>query len=81
MKTLMKFAVGAAIAGALVNMLMKQRSGRGAGMMEGSRDDQPGSEALGSTIEDAAAGAGAGSSGFTVGELVADTNTQNTLSH
>jgi hypothetical protein len=27
MKTLLKFAVGAAIAGALVNLLMKQRSG------------------------------------------------------
>ena len=37
MKTLIKFAVGAAIAGALVNVLMKRRSGND---MSASRDER-----------------------------------------
>jgi hypothetical protein len=48
MKTLLKFAVGAAIAGALVNMLLKQRSGNGqiadtnsVGNAESQRGPQP----------------------------------------
>jgi hypothetical protein len=57
MKSLIKLAVGAAIAGALVNLLMKQASGR---------RNEPSDE------EHENAGTGAG---FTVEELVADTNT------
>jgi hypothetical protein len=69
MKTLLKLAMGAAIAGALVNALMKRGSGRG---ME-SRDtgptmDQP--EASGFQDENPARG----TAGFTVGELATDTN-------
>ena len=66
MKTLVKLAVGAAIAGALVNLLMKQRSGR---RME-NRGQMP-RTAYGES-------APRGTAGFTVGELAADTNSVGT---
>jgi hypothetical protein len=67
MKSLIKLAVGAAIAGALVNLLMKQqRSGRGMEGREENFGDRPeGSEGAGATQ---------GTAGFTVEELAADTN-------
>jgi hypothetical protein len=77
MKSLIKLAVGAAIAGALVNMLMKQqrRSGRGmSGSGQRSGQGMSGSEWLEDTPGRAQAGSQSGG-GFTVGELVADTNT------
>jgi hypothetical protein len=92
MKSIIKFAVGAAIAGALVNMLVKQqRSGRGMsgsrqGSHEGSRQGSAqghgsgqgmsGAEWLKETPGQQPAGSQSGG-GFTVGELVADTNTIN----
>jgi hypothetical protein len=72
MKSLLKLAVGAAIAGALVNMLMKQRSG----MRQEDQDDE--GAASGDGMGDfSSRPENAGTSGFTVGELVADTNTVN----
>jgi hypothetical protein len=67
MKSLFKLAVGAAIAGALVNLLMKQASGRRnerSGDQDGIREGRSGSD-----HENVGSGAG-----FTVEELVADTN-------
>jgi hypothetical protein len=62
MKHLMKFAVGAAIAGALVNLLLKQqRTGRGMERNEGTSPDQGEGENI-----------PRGSSGYTVAELIAD---------
>ena len=65
MKTLFKFAVGAAIAGALVNMLMKQRSGK----FLGGQDDERSSTSSGpeSSYDQ---NAGMGTTGYTVEELI-----------
>jgi hypothetical protein len=74
MKHLMKFAVGAAIAGALVNLLLKQqRSGRGMERNEGASPDQPEpSFGQGSYGQGEGENIPRGSSGYTVAELIAD---------
>jgi hypothetical protein len=71
MKTLFKFAVGAAIAGALVNMLMKQRSGNS--MSDQDQDDERLSTSTGpeSSYDQ---NAGAGAAGYTVEELIIATD-------
>ena len=67
MKSLLKLAVGAAIAGALVNLLIKQASGR---RNEQSGDEGRMPEGQGDPqVENVGSG-----TGFTVEELVADTN-------
>ena len=65
MKTLLKLAMGAALAGALVNMLMRQRSGSGA-----TSQDLSGQNST-SDGPDAGYDQNAGST-FTVEELVAE---------
>jgi hypothetical protein len=68
MKTIFKFAVGAAIAGALVNMLMKQRSGNRMGEMDGSNDESmSNSDGPESSYDQ---NAGGGTAGYTVEELI-----------
>jgi len=67
MKSLLKLAMGAAVAGALVNMLMKQRSGN---RME-SRDEEATSDQPEMPYGE---NAPRGTTGFTVGELASDTN-------
>lgn len=65
MKSLIKLAMGAAVAGALVNMLMKQRSGKAVA----GRGETPETAGPDSSYDE---NAGRGAAGFTVDELVAD---------
>jgi hypothetical protein len=78
MKHLIKFAMGAAIAGALVNMLIKQarRSGQLGGTQPGAERTGAGAGGQSATADDLGMSYGdnppRGTSGYTVAELIAD---------